>query len=84
MKCKVCGKEIKGNYLRASVDPKLKPTDKGDFVCSTECAEKYQKEMQYGGDAIQHWSRITGYYQNVSGWNEGKLAELHDRKRFDV
>jgi len=84
MMCKVCGKEIKGNYLRASVDSDLKATDKGSVVCSTECAEKYQDEMKYGGDAIQHWSRITGYYQNVSGWNEGKIAELHDRKRFDV
>jgi len=84
MICKVCGKEIKDEHLQANVDLELKPSMSGAVVCSTECAEKYKKEMKYGGDAIQHWSRITGYYQNVSGWNEGKLAELHDRKRFDI
>ena len=33
---------------------------------------------------VQIWSRITGYYQNVSGWNAGKLAELKDRRRYGV
>jgi len=31
---------------------------------------------------IDWWSRITGYYQNVAGWNKGKLAELRDRRRY--
>jgi ribonucleoside-triphosphate reductase len=33
---------------------------------------------------IQVWSRITGYYQNVKGWNKGKLIELKDRQRYDI
>ncbi len=37
-----------------------------------------------GSGNIDWWSRITGYYQNVSGWNKGKLAELNDRKRYDI
>jgi anaerobic ribonucleoside-triphosphate reductase len=84
MICNVCGNEIKGEYLRANVDLELKPTENGDVVCSMECAGKYGEELKYDGNAIRHWSGITGYYRNVSGWNEGKLAELHDRKRFDV
>lgn len=84
LKCSVCGKEIKGEYLQANVDSELKPIDKGIIVCSAKCAEKYEKDMKYEGSAIQHWSRITGYYQNVAGWNKGKVAELRDRKRFDV
>ncbi len=35
-----------------------------------------------GSDKIDWWSRITGYYQNVSGWNKGKLAELSQRRRY--
>ncbi len=35
-----------------------------------------------GSEKIDWWSRITGYYQNVSGWNKGKLAELRDRRRY--
>jgi len=33
---------------------------------------------------VQNWSRITGYYQNIKGWDKGKIAELHDRKRYGV
>ncbi|MDP7079345.1 MAG: anaerobic ribonucleoside-triphosphate reductase [Candidatus Undinarchaeales archaeon] len=31
---------------------------------------------------VDGYSRITGYYQKVSGWNAGKVAELADRKRY--
>lgn len=31
---------------------------------------------------IEHYSRITGYYQAVSGWNAGKQQELKDRYRY--
>ncbi len=37
-----------------------------------------------GSDNVQNWSRITGYYQNIKGWDKGKLAELRDRKRYGV
>ncbi len=37
-----------------------------------------------GNEGIDWWSRITGYYQNVGGWNKGKLAELKDRRRYGV
>jgi len=84
MKCKICGKEIGGEYLQASVDENLEPTDDGDIVCSRECAQKYEKGIPYNGKPIQHWSRITGYYQNVSGWNKGKIQELKDRRRYGI
>jgi ribonucleoside-triphosphate reductase len=36
------------------------------------------------GDSLEQWSRITGYYQQVRGWNAGKIAELKDRHRYSV
>jgi ribonucleoside-triphosphate reductase len=36
------------------------------------------------GDDLEHWSRITGYYQQVRGWNAGKKRELLDRQRYVV
>ncbi|MGD9131543.1 MAG: anaerobic ribonucleoside-triphosphate reductase [Candidatus Bathyarchaeota archaeon] len=30
---------------------------------------------------VEWWSRVTGYYQAVSGWNSGKKQELMDRYR---
>jgi len=34
-----------------------------------------------GSDDVEWYSRVTGYYQRVSGWNDGKVKELFDRKR---
>lgn len=36
------------------------------------------------GDDLEHWSRITGYYQQVRGWNAGKVQEFKDRHRYAV
>lgn len=33
---------------------------------------------------VDGYSRITGYYQKVSGWNSGKLQELQDRRRYNI
>ena len=32
--------------------------------------------------SVEHYSRITGYYQAVSGWNAAKKQELKDRFRI--
>lgn len=34
-----------------------------------------------GSTEIEWYSRVTGYYQNVKGWNEGKRQELLDRHK---
>ncbi len=34
-----------------------------------------------GSSQVEWWSRVTGYYQAVSGWNKGKRKELRDRYR---
>ena len=33
---------------------------------------------------LEHYSRITGYYQKISGWNPGKLQEFKDRHRYST
>ena len=37
-----------------------------------------------GSTSVRHWSRITGYYTDVTGWNEGKRQELRDRYRVSI
>lgn len=37
-----------------------------------------------GSDSVKWWSRITGYYTDVTGWNEGKRQELMDRYRVTI
>jgi ribonucleoside-triphosphate reductase len=36
------------------------------------------------GISLEHWSRVTGYYQEVSGWNAGKREELKRRHRYTI
>jgi hypothetical protein len=35
-------------------------------------------------EAIEWYSKITGYYSRVKRWNDGKKAEWEDRLRRDV
>lgn len=37
-----------------------------------------------GGADVGWYSRVTGYYQNVNGWNAGKKAELFNRNALDL
>jgi len=75
--CTVCGKEKIGEFLQSNLDESV-------VVCSEECAREHEAKLPYRGRPVQHYSRITGYYQNVGGWNEGKKAELRDRKRYGI
>lgn len=33
---------------------------------------------------VRYWSRVTGYYQDVSGWNAAKKKELMERYRITI
>jgi len=37
-----------------------------------------------GSTNVRYWSRVTGYYQEVGGWNEAKKRELKDRYRTRI
>jgi RNA polymerase subunit RPABC4/transcription elongation factor Spt4 len=37
-----------------------------------------------GSHDVVQISRVTGYLQEVSGWNAGKQQELKDRRRYTV
>ena len=37
-----------------------------------------------GSHDVVQISRVTGYLQEVSGWNAGKQQELKDRKRYTI
>ncbi|MBP8676317.1 MAG: oxidoreductase, partial [Methanoculleus sp.] len=37
-----------------------------------------------GSHDVMQISRVTGYLQDVAGWNAGKQQELKDRVRYSV
>lgn len=37
-----------------------------------------------GSHDVAQISRVTGYLQEVSGWNSAKQQELRDRQRYDI
>lgn len=47
-----------------------------------DCGEPMCPEC--GAHDVVQISRVTGYMQEVSGWNAGKQAELKDRVRYDA
>ena len=53
---------------------------------SIEIALKFLEDEEYIGSKkvgnLDYYSRITGYYQKVSGWNAGKLMEWKNRHRY--
>ena len=57
--------------------------------CNQPVCPECLKEHQFGGrkgfshDVVQI-SRVTGYLQDVSGWNASKQQELKDRVRFNL
>lgn len=57
-----------------------------DMTVCTDCAHVTMGLMEEcgrcGSENLDFISRITGYLQAVSGWNEGKKQELMDRMRY--
>ena len=59
-----------------------------DFSVCTPCSNfEYglkQKCGNCGSEDLSRYSRITGYYQRVEGWNPSKKQELKDRYRYNA
>ena len=52
--------------------------------CGRVTSPIYEQCPHCGSSQVEWWSRVTGYYQAVSGWNRGKRKELLDRYRINV
>jgi len=52
--------------------------------CQTTSAGLLNGCPSCGSSDVRWWSRITGYYTDVTAWNEGKRQELKDRYRITV
>jgi ribonucleoside-triphosphate reductase len=52
--------------------------------CQTTSSGLLNNCTQCGSNNVRWWSRITGYYTDVTGWNSGKHQELLDRYRVTV
>ena len=50
--------------------------------CNFVTGGLHNKCPSCNSENVDWWSRITGYYQNIKGWNKGKLKELQDRRRY--
>ena len=59
-----------------------------DFTVCLDCSDitagLSDSCEQCGSVNVDHYSRVTGYYNAVSGWNEGKKQELKDRTRYNI
>ena len=85
--CSNCGKEIRRTPAL------VKKNRTGRFFCNQDCTNAWwEKNGGYANTArpgcgshdVTQISRVTGYLQEVSGWNAGKQQELKDRQRYDA
>ena len=86
--CFMCGKKLsekEGFSSGVDKDCKVPKTkDEEIIVCSEQCMKGFEEKIGHHGKPIDHYSRVTGYMQKVSGWNKGKQQEFFDRKRYSV
>ncbi len=45
---------------------------------------EFKKEEKQKRTKCERYSRVVGYIRPVEQWNEGKQAEWHDRKHFEI
>ena len=64
-----------------------------DHICTCErehsegiiiCPSCHEPTCPCGCHDVVVISRVTGYLSDISGWNEGKRAELIDRNRVNL
>lgn len=86
--CFICGKKLgKKEGFGSGVDMNCKKPKKAEdevIVCSEKCMKTFETKFSHQGKPIDHYSRITGYMQKISGWNKGKQQEFLDRKRYNL
>lgn len=79
--CPVCG-ETTGLAIRCPLDHPC-PHDVVERIAYCPlCGEPVCPTC--GGHDVMQISRVTGYLQDVAGWNAGKQQELKDRQRYKV
>lgn len=52
--------------------------------CNSTSSGLHDKCPMCSSDNVTWWSRITGYYTDVSGWNAAKKQELKDRYKIGL
>jgi len=86
--CFICGKKVGlKEGFGSGVNKECKRPKKAEdevIVCSEKCMKTFEEKFAHHGSPIDHYSRITGYVQRISGWNKGKQQEFMDRKRYTL
>ncbi len=87
------------DLLPSGACPQCEKGDLIQKMCShdhSECSHDLTQGIAYcpecgapccpvcGCHDVAQISRVTGYLQDVEGWNAGKRQELKDRKRYEV
>lgn len=59
---------------------------KGEVIAGTDLCPVCNKPMcpLCYNHSVVSLSRVTGYVQDISGWNNGKRQELKDRQRYAI
>lgn len=78
------GIEIRGIADEAEAREYVKRAPKGCTAMKVESDGNYVNIWYYDRVPFERIRRVTGYLSSVSRWNNGKVAELHDRVKHPV
>lgn len=78
--CPVCGGEVEEICEKDHSCLCNRDVHQGIFYCGL-CGKPV---CPCGSHDVIGLSRITGYYAEILGWNEGKMMELRQRTRYNI
>lgn len=77
MSKKICNKSNIGFFAYTKDFSVCNPCNNFEYGLKPKCGN-------CGSEDVSRYSRITGYYQKVEGWNPSKKQELKDRFRYNA
>ena len=86
--CHDCGSRVKiiviakEDGIHITGGALYEPQKDWNFAKCDKCFEKDPVLRNYQDCEV--YARVVGYLRPVSQWNEGKVAEFHDRKMADL
>lgn len=84
MRYEIDGITVKADVPEEEAREYAKRAPKGCTAMKVESDGNYVNIWYYDRVPFERIRRVTGYLSSVARWNNGKVAELHDRVKHPV
>ena len=84
MRYEIDGITVKADVPESEAREYVKRAPRGCTAMKVESDGNYVNIWYYDRVPFERIRRVTGYLSSVARWNNGKVAELHDRVKHPV